>query len=108
MSTPPSFDRINNNCWNYIVEFMGNVGWSETQSDYFSTEYISSAEILIQLRRPYMQRDSWKVAQIEVKGGMPLGWLSYSCHWEWANISLVVLVKVTLRQLITGSIGSSP
>ena len=46
MSTPPSFDPIKNNCWDYVTSFMGNVGWPEDDS----MESISLAEIEMQLR----------------------------------------------------------
>ena len=48
-STPPSFDPIKNNCWDYVTEFMRNVGWNE-HNDGFSSLYIP-AEMSVQLHR---------------------------------------------------------
>ena len=45
-STPPSFDPIKNNCWDYVTSFMGHVGWDEITH----CESISLDDISRQLR----------------------------------------------------------
>lgn len=64
-------------------------------------EKIPKTLVVPPITRPWLHRSKVQISHPNPR--MVFVFVAYSCHWEWANIALVVMVKIQLIQLLIGA-----